>query len=941
MYSVNTRRLPGIRFQVEPPMPEEALPRMDIAAFVGFAASGPLDIPVPVEDMERFRDIFGEDLVLARDPETGQVENAYLGPAVEAFFKNGGKRCWVVRVAGTAAANSFLLPGLVSAGDLKPVLARARCEGSWSDLLLVGTKLNQDYLTVMDLQYSDSVYSAQLVSVPGQVETGDLVRIENKLAGTKLVLFLAVDAINDKTLPNSQSKYRVVRTIEGKNGCWFRMEDNRLFSLEESEGVDWWQTEFRGSPPGESEDPVDISAYRLTFDILVWKGETVEARMDGLGFYDKHPRFWANLPLDKELFVLPVLAHGDKTRQSTNETITGTISDLESDALEPRFPLAGPAVPAELYLPMDMAETADKDGTESVYENISGDDALERDGLENFDTAFFLDPDLADVGTAALIGEANHKYCLKEDPEPLLGFHSVLPLEEVTIAAVPDALHRGWERSYKKPVPWLDAPVPESCLALETGSPPVSITAPEGGVIIRWQPVADNAVYTLEESEEPLFTNPVTIYRGKKPCVPVIPCTRCARRYFYRVNARLEDRQSPWSGTLDVTLAEEDFSGCGQPHLQAPDLEPVSTLSPGNDEYLLQWSEVDGADGYVLEESQDPLFSDAVVIYEDKEPLFFLKYRSAESEVYYYRVRAVGVPLAAWSNTQRLAESKEILWQMKAREDYSDDGLLELHQSLMRFCAARGDIMAVLTLPGHYREEDALTHVQALVGVSEEKNLSFAALYHPWTLTRIRSGAGGDSGRGSLRYIPPDGAVCGTIAARALKRGAWIAPANEPLQGVTALSPLIHSRNLEQLYLEQVNIICSDPRGFMVLSADTLSPDSALQPINVRRLLILLRRLAYREGMSYVFQPNTRNFQRRVKYRFEQFLARMYSFGAFAGDSPETSFQVVTDSSVNTAASLQLGRFIIELRVAPSLPMTFITVRLVQTHGEGLSIKEV
>jgi hypothetical protein len=44
----------------------------------------------------------------------------------------------------------------------------------------------------------------------------------------------------------------------------------------------------------------------------------------------------------------------------------------------------------------------------------------------------------------------------------------------------------------------------------------------------------------------------------------------------------------------------------------------------------------------------------------------------------------------------------------------------------------------------------------------------------------------------------------------------------------------------------------------------------------------------------------------------------------------------VTDETLNTPQSTDLGRFIVELRVAPSLPMTFLTVRLVQTGDLGL-----
>jgi len=927
MYRANNRRLPGIRFLVEPPGLEEKLPRMDITAFVGFAASGPLDVPVAVEDMKRFRDIFGGDLALARDGKTGEQQYAHLAPVVEAYFKNGGKRCWVVRVAGTdAAGNCFQVPGLVEAETNGAVTARARSEGSWSDLLRVGTVLNRDPLTVLDFQCGTSAYSLEVVSVPGQVEVGDLVQIDGKFAGIHLVFFLAVDTVEveTETLSPPSNKYRLVQRIKGETGYWFKMTDNGLALLTETAGNHEWQTASSSSPPGET------GARRLTFDLPVWDGETVTARMRRLGFYKKHPRFWAGLPTDTALFALEP-GEGDDGQ-------IARAGELEFDASEPRFPLAGPTEPAELYLPVAMAQLPDHNLTYGAETDVSADAALKRDGLETFDTAVFSDPDLIDLGIDVLIEEANQKYLLQAKREPLKGFHSLLPLEEVTVAAVPDAVHRGWERHPKTPVPWLDTPVLKAEESIETGSPLRTVSAPADGVLLVWSAAAVNALYTLQESGEPLFLNPVTVYKGKETFVPVVSCTKCARRYFYRVYARLADRSSPWSNTLDVTLPDEEFADCAQPALMAPSLEPVSTGSPGDGEYFLTWSEAAGASGYVVEESEDPTFAAGVVIYEGNNTSLSLTYRTGESRVYYFRVRAEGVVLAAWSNTRRLDNTGDFEWLLKSTEDYTGDRLLDLQHSLLRFCAARGDILAVLSLPRHYREEETLAHVEVLGAVkeSEKRMLSFGALYHPWVLMGMESAAGGSA----MRYVPPDGPVCGGIAARTLARGAWIAPANQPLQGVTALIPPIRSHYREKLYRQQVNIICDNPRGFLLFSADTLSPDTALQPINVRRLLILLRRLASREGMAYVFQPNNTDFHRRVKYRFEQMLARMYTRGAFAGDTPETSYRVVTDASVNTPVSLDQGRFIVELRVAPSLPMTFITVRLVQNQDEGISIIE-
>ena len=48
---------------------------------------------------------------------------------------------------------------------------------------------------------------------------------------------------------------------------------------------------------------------------------------------------------------------------------------------------------------------------------------------------------------------------------------------------------------------------------------------------------------------------------------------------------------------------------------------------------------------------------------------------------------------------------------------------------------------------------------------------------------------------------------------------------------------------------------------------------------------------------------------------------------------------LVADASLNTPQSVDQGRFIVELRVAPSLPMTILTIRLVQTSERSLAME--
>jgi phage tail sheath protein FI len=250
-------------------------------------------------------------------------------------------------------------------------------------------------------------------------------------------------------------------------------------------------------------------------------------------------------------------------------------------------------------------------------------------------------------------------------------------------------------------------------------------------------------------------------------------------------------------------------------------------------------------------------------------------------------------------------------------------------------CAARGDLFAVFSLPQHYREEETVAHLAALrskqTDFLDDRTLSFGAVWHPWL-------SGREENRfDEIRSAPPCGATSGALAKRALARGAWVAPANEPLSEVVAIEPRMQREERLNLQEARLNLIRQEPRGFLSLGSDTLSDDPELRQINVRRLLSLLRRLALKHGATYVFEPNSLLFQRAVKRGFEAFLNQMFTRGAFAGATAATSYQVVVDGSLNTPRSMELGRFIVELRFAPSLPLRFLTVRLVQTGDRGFT----
>lgn len=67
-----SRTLAQVRIDPAPAPPNEALPRMDVAVFVGFASTGPTHRPVAIESVAQYAAVFGPDAVLAWDSAHGE-----------------------------------------------------------------------------------------------------------------------------------------------------------------------------------------------------------------------------------------------------------------------------------------------------------------------------------------------------------------------------------------------------------------------------------------------------------------------------------------------------------------------------------------------------------------------------------------------------------------------------------------------------------------------------------------------------------------------------------------------------------------------------------------------------------------------------------------------------------------------------------------------------
>ena len=918
------RRLPGLRFEMQAPPVADALPRMDVAAFVGFAASGPLHVPVVVEDVADFEAVFGAAPLLAWDAERGEPVHAQLESAVRAFFRNGGRRCWVVRVAGPGAkTNTFPVPGLLrrtTGGGLTAALARARSEGSWSDGAAVAASIHREPVELLGWDSVDGAGAELTVTAPGGVAVGDLLRVS--FDGTGCSLLVPVESVEPVAQEMALTwsgpvSRRVTARVRSPHALWQQtdvapvddtpfvswlrgegdevsldvsaMEDPgpevrpRMLTLtldleaadappagavlrivDSATGENWLLVESvqLGQVAGGAVQvsgvvsrvltsaPVDVASApawceRLTLNLWTRRGEEQPAQLERLGFCPAHPRYWASLPTDAE-----------RARHEDQETLPSRLpeerlpQDWRQGVPTERFPLAGPGAAGEVFcLPLGLTDQP----TAYVGCTPPAGDSLERDGLAVFSADLFLDPDVKSLGLESLLAQADFLRYQSTQPRSLRGIHAVMDRLDVTLVAVPDAVHR----------PWVLA-----------GRPDV------------------------------------------KPAQPGEPLPEPA-----------------WGTFLDCALRP--------PPAPAPFVAKPEEPSSGQ-AFTLDWGTVPGTEVlYVLEEATLPDFSDAAELY--RGPLTARTLYGRTSGTRYYRVRAErgGTP-GPWTEGLSVTVAPQVRWHVVPVSHYDVGPLLAVQRALMRMGCARGDLLAVLSLPEHYREADAMGHAATLqsplgaeedgvppLGFAEEMALSYGALYHPWTFVS-------EEGRpGVPRRMAPDGTACGVLARRALERGVWVAPANERWDGVVALNPAMSSERWLDLQEAQVNVVRQEPRAFLTLSADTLATDPDLRPIHVRRLLSLLRRAALRLGATYVFEPNDASFRRRVQRGFEELLAGLFVRGAFAGKTREAAFQVVTGDALNTPAQAEQGRFFVDLKVAPSQPLTFLNVRLVQSGDRG------
>jgi hypothetical protein len=184
------------------------------------------------------------------------------------------------------------------------------------------------------------------------------------------------------------------------------------------------------------------------------------------------------------------------------------------------------------------------------------------------------------------------------------------------------------------------------------------------------------------------------------------------------------------------------------------------------------------------------------------------------------------------------------------------------------------------------------------------------------------------------KLLPPSGAVAGVFARTDARVGVHKAPANEEVAGVLDLHPDVDTAIQDRLNPQGINCLRAFPgRGVRVWGARTISRDPAWRYVNVRRLVITLRRWIALNLSWAGFEPNGPLLWVRIERELRGHLTALWRAGALSGDTADAAFYIKCDSETNPPERRGSGEVVTEIGLAPNPPAEFVVIRVAQREG--------
>ena len=209
-----------------------------------------------------------------------------------------------------------------------------------------------------------------------------------------------------------------------------------------------------------------------------------------------------------------------------------------------------------------------------------------------------------------------------------------------------------------------------------------------------------------------------------------------------------------------------------------------------------------------------------------------------------------------------------------------------VHQAIVDMVEQRADAFFITEMGNSHLAK------QTVINKAESLDTNYAATYYPWVKTI-------DVNTNKLITVPPSVLLPAVFAANDRVAAEWFAPAGLNRGGlvgaVSVLNRLTQSER-DELYENKINPICQFPgQGIVVWGQKTLQDKpSALDRINVRRLLLTVRKYIASTSKYLVFEQNSSETRNRFLNIVNPYLESIQQRqGLYA-------FNVVMDESNNT-----------------------------------------
>jgi hypothetical protein len=231
-------------------------------------------------------------------------------------------------------------------------------------------------------------------------------------------------------------------------------------------------------------------------------------------------------------------------------------------------------------------------------------------------------------------------------------------------------------------------------------------------------------------------------------------------------------------------------------------------------------------------------------------------------------------------------------------------------------CERRGDAFYIMDIAPNQMAGD--TSIQNVVDLAAQFDTNYAATYYPWVKIV-------DTNSNKVIPVPPSVVMMSVYAANDKVAAEWFAPAGLNRggipQAVQVADRLTHTER-DTLYEGHVNPIAAFPgQGVVAWGQKTLQRQpSALDRINVRRLLIALKKFIASSSRYLVFEQNVSTTRQRFLNIVNPYLESVQQRSGIY------SFKVIMDDSNNTPDVVDRNILYGQIYIQPTRTAEFIVL---------------